>query len=158
MDHAEACKNRRYDISRQTETVEGRQATQHRVGWRRPEHNQAGPHVADQVAILAKEGVRRIETNYSEIQVQSDAVEAAKIHLQALEETELIRERLTPEFLLVKLQAQETSANAKRAEIRAIADFNISLVQLAKTLGTVLELHQVETSLLLVLDDNTISD
>ena len=113
---------------------------------------------ADQVAILAKEGVRRIETNYSEIQVQSDAVEAAKIHLQALEETELIRERLTPEFLLVKLQAQETLANAKRAEMRAIADFNISLVQLAKTLGTVLELHQVETSLPLVLDDNTISD
>jgi len=103
--------------------------------------------VADQVAILAKEGIRRIETNYSEIQVQKDAAAAARIHLQALEDSELIRERLTPEFLLVKLQAQEVLANAQRSEIRAIVDLNISLVQLAQISGTVLVLHQVSSSL-----------
>lgn len=103
--------------------------------------------VADQVAILAKEGIRRIETNYSEIPVQKDAAAAARIHLQALEDSEPIRERLTPEFLLVKLQAQEALANAQRSEIRAIVDFNISLVQLAQISGTVLELHQVSSSL-----------
>lgn len=113
---------------------------------------------ADLVAIQAKEGIRRIETNYLEIKVQNNVVEAAKIHLQALEDSELIREQLTPEFLLVKLQAQETLAHAQRAEIRAIVDFNISLVQLAKTLGTVLELHQVETSLPTVSDDNSIPE
>lgn len=113
---------------------------------------------ADLVAIQAKEGVRRIETNYSEIKVQNNVVKAAKIHLQALEDSELIREQLTPEFLLVKLQAQETLANAQRAETRAIVDFNISLVQLAKTLGTVLELHQVETSLPTVSDNNSIPE
>ena len=103
--------------------------------------------VADQVAIAAKEGVRRIGTTHSEIQLQKDAVEAAHIHLQTLIDTETIREKLTPEFLLVKLQAQETLANAQRAEIKAVADFNISLVQLARILGTVLELHQVQISL-----------
>jgi outer membrane protein TolC len=103
--------------------------------------------VADQVGMLAKEAIRRVKTNYSEIQVQKDAVEAARIHLQALEDTEPIRAQLTPEFLLVKLQAQETLAQAQRSEIRAVVDFNISLAQLAQTSGTVLELHQVSSSL-----------
>jgi outer membrane protein TolC len=103
--------------------------------------------VADQVAILAKEGIRRIETSYSEIQIQKEAAEAARIHLQALEDSEPVRERLTPEFLFLKLQAQEALANAQRSEIRAIVDFNVSLVQLAQISGSVLELHQVSTSL-----------
>ena len=103
--------------------------------------------LADQVALQAKERMRRIETNYSEIQVQKDAVEATRIHLRALEDSEAVRERLTPEFLLVKLQAQEILASAERAQIQAIVELNISLARLAQTLGTVLELHQVRTSL-----------
>ncbi|MFC1604844.1 TolC family protein [Planctomycetota bacterium] len=103
--------------------------------------------VADQVAILAKEGITRIETYYSEIQIQKEAAEAARIHLQALEDSEPIRERLTPEFLMVKLQAQEALANSQRSEIRAIVEFNVSLVQLAQISGTIMELHQVSTSL-----------
>ncbi len=103
--------------------------------------------LADQVALQAKERMRRIETNYSEIQVQKDAVEAARIHLRALEDSEAVRERLTPEFLLVKLQAQEILASAERSQIQAIVEFNVSLARLAQTLGTVLELHQVRTSL-----------
>ncbi|UCC96379.1 MAG: TolC family protein [Phycisphaerales bacterium] len=102
---------------------------------------------ADQVALLAKERIRRGQTNFSEIQIQEEAVEAARVHLQALEDSEAVRERLTPEFLLVKLQAQEVLADAQRAEIRAIVEFNVSLVRLAQALGTVLELHQVKSSL-----------
>lgn len=103
--------------------------------------------VADQVAILAKEGITKIETNYSEIQIQKEATGAARIHLQALEDSEPIRERLTPEFLFLKLQAQEALANAQRSEIRTVVDLNVSLVQLAQISGTVLELHQVSSSL-----------
>jgi outer membrane protein TolC len=110
--------------------------------------------VADQVALLAKEGITRIETNYSEIQIQKEAAKAARIHLQALEDSEPIRERLTPEFLLVKLQAQEALANSQRSEIRAIVEFNISLVQLAQISGTIMELHQVSTSLPSVSDNS----
>ena len=55
--------------------------------------------IADQVAIAAKEGLRRIETNHSEIQIQKDAVKAAQIHLQTLKDTEPVRQQLTPEFL-----------------------------------------------------------
>jgi len=112
--------------------------------------------VADQAAQLTRERARRIETNYSEIQVQKDAIEAARIYLEVLEDTETIREQLTPEFLLVKLQAQEILANAQMAEVRAIVEFNIALAELAQTLGTVLELHQVETSLPNISYDNNI--
>ncbi len=103
--------------------------------------------LADQVAILAKEKIRLIETNLAEIQIQIEAAEAARIHLQAVEDSEPVRERLTPEFLLVKLQAQAALADAQRAEIKAIADFNISLAELAQTMGTVLELRQVSPAL-----------
>jgi outer membrane protein len=103
--------------------------------------------IADQVALQAKERIRTVETNFTEIKIQEDAAQAAKMHLQAVEDSEPVRERLTPEFLLVKLQAQGALADAQRAEIKAIADFNIALAQLAQTMGTVLELHQVSTAL-----------
>ncbi len=108
--------------------------------------------LADQVAIQAKERIRLIETNREEIQIQEQAAQAARTHLQALEDSEAIREKLTPEFLLVKLQAQRTLADAQMAEIKAITDFNISLAQLAQTMGTVLELRQVSTALPIVSD------
>jgi len=103
--------------------------------------------LADQVAIQAKERIRLVQTNHAEIQIQAEAAEAARIHLQAVEDSEPVRERLTPEFLLVKLQAQAALADAQRAEIKAIADFNISMAELAQTMGTVLELRQVSTAL-----------
>ncbi len=103
--------------------------------------------LADQVAIQAKERIRLVETNHVEIQIQAEAAEAARIHLQAVEDSEPVRERLTPEFLLVKLQAQAALADAQRAETKAIADFNISMAELAQTMGTVLELRQVSTAL-----------
>jgi len=103
--------------------------------------------LADQVAIQAKERIRMIETNRAEIKIQEEAAQASRIHLQAVEDSEPIREKLTPEFLLVKLQAQGALADAQMAEIKAIADFNISLARLAQTTGTVLELRQVSTAL-----------
>jgi len=103
--------------------------------------------IADQVATQTKARTRAIKTSLAEIEVQKQAVEAATIHLRALEDSEAIREGLTPEFLLVKLQAQEILAQTQRAETNAIVEFNVSWAQLAQTTGTVLELHQVRTSI-----------
>jgi outer membrane protein TolC len=111
--------------------------------------------VADQVANAVKERVRKVRTNHTEIEIQKDAVEAAGIHLQALEESEAIRERLTPEFLLVKLQAQEALAEAQRAEARAIVGFNASIAELAQATGTVLQLNRVRAALPAVSDEAT---
>ncbi len=100
--------------------------------------------IADQAAQLTKQSARRIEADYAEIEKQKAASEAARVHLQVLEESEIIREKLTPEFLLLKLQAQEFLANAQIAEIRAVADYNIALADLSRLLGTTLELNLVE--------------
>jgi len=113
---------------------------------------------ADKVAAVVKERIRRVETNHTEIQIQKDAVEAAGTHLHALEETESVREKLTPEFLLVKLQAQEALAQAQRAEVRAIVEFNISTAELAQATGTVLKLHQVSAGSPVRSIDESISD
>lgn len=103
--------------------------------------------LADQVAVQAKERIREVETSHAQIEIQKEAANAAQIHLQTLEEVEQVRERLTPEFLLVKLQAQQTLAEAQRAEIEAIVGFNISTAQLAQITGTVLELHPADRAI-----------
>ncbi len=103
--------------------------------------------LADQVALQTKERIRQIETSFIEIQIQKDATNAARIHLEALDEAELVRQKLTPEFLLVKLQAQQTLAEAERAVIGAIANLNISTAHLAQITGTTLELRSVESAL-----------
>ncbi len=97
--------------------------------------------VSDQVANLVKEKIRAAETAHKEIRVQQDAVSAAQIHLQSLEDIEKVRKKLTPEFLLVKIQAQESVADAQKAEIKAVSDYNIALTQLAQATGTVLDMR-----------------
>lgn len=100
--------------------------------------------LADQVAVQAKERLRRVETSFSEILVQQQAVQAASTQLQAIADSEPVRDRLTPEFLLVKLQAQESLAEAMRAQERATAEHAIALAELAQTTGTVLTLHPIQ--------------
>lgn len=102
---------------------------------------------ADQVAILVKESIRRIRSNLEQFNVQKQAVEAAQIHLKTLDEVEQIRQQLTPEFLLVKLQAQETHAQARMAEIAALVELNVAVAGLAQATGTTLDLKMVESSL-----------
>ncbi len=103
--------------------------------------------VADQVAVQVRERLRKVETNLAEIKVQKGAVEEGRVYLQTLEDSEVIRERLTAEFLLVKLQAQETLAQSERAENAALSEFNIALAELAEATGTVLELHRIEKAI-----------
>ena len=107
---------------------------------------------ADQTAVEVKERMRRVRTSYEQVGIQRAAVEAARGHLETLEAAEQIRERLTPEFLLVKLQAQETYAQARRAEVAAVTDLNVALAELARTTGTVLGMRAVESSLDSVLE------
>ncbi len=97
--------------------------------------------ISDRVASLVKDRIRSAETAHEEIQIQKEAVSAATIHLQSLEDIEEVRKSLTPEFLLAKIQAQDLLANAQKAEIKAVVDYNISLTQLLQAAGTVLNLR-----------------
>jgi outer membrane protein len=102
---------------------------------------------ADQIAVRVKEKARKAQTTLEQVSVQKDAAQAAQAQLGALDQSEPIREKLTPEYLMVKLQAQDTYAQTRRAEINALTEFNISLVELARMTGTVLQLQQVDAAL-----------
>jgi outer membrane protein len=100
--------------------------------------------LADQVAVQARQRAHKVQTSFDEIQIQQQAVEAASSQLQAIADSEPVRDKLTPEFLLVKLQAQESLAEAMRAHAAAVADYNVALAELAQTTGSILTLHPVE--------------
>jgi len=104
--------------------------------------------VSDKIMTLVKERIRLADTAHREITVQRDAVNAARIYLQSLEDIETIRKKLTPEFLLAKIQAQEAMANAQKAEIATIVQYNIALTRLAQATGTVLDMQSVKPALL----------
>jgi len=102
---------------------------------------------ADNIAVAVNERIRQIRTAYQELQAQRAAVRASQAQLQGLEDIEQIRGRLTPEFLSVKLQAQEALANAELAQLRAIIEYNAAQADLARATGTVLQMHRVQLAL-----------
>jgi outer membrane protein TolC len=102
---------------------------------------------ADLVAQDVREKVRRVKSAYQEMLAQQASVAAAKIQLQALEDTERIRGRLTPEFLQIKLQAQEAVSQAQRAELQSLIEYNMTLAELDRATGTVLQVQCVHIAL-----------
>jgi len=106
--------------------------------------------MADKVAVAVREAVREIRTTFDEMNAQAAAVKASQLQLKALDVLEKKTERLTPEFLQVKLQTQESVARAQRAEIQARVSYHNALVQLTRITGTTLQLHNIR----LAVDDS----
>lgn len=109
---------------------------------------------ADMVALNVRERVRQVNTSYQEMQAEAAAVVAARNELDALEATEQLRQ-LSPEFLQVKLSAQERLANAQRQELAAMVAYNTAISDLARATGTTLEMHGVQLAMPVVLGDAT---
>jgi outer membrane protein TolC len=102
---------------------------------------------SDQIANEVHVALRAVETNYEVMDVEREAIDAAREHLSTLDAAEAIMDRLTPEFLLVKLQAQEALAQAQRREVSAIVDYVVSLVRLSNATGTVLRASPIDNAL-----------
>ncbi len=102
---------------------------------------------ADQIAVSIQERIRQIGASYDQIVAQHAAVKASEAQLSAIEVTERVRARLTPEFLQLKLQVQQTLASSQQAELQAMVDYNNALADLARITGTVLDQHRVEISM-----------
>jgi len=111
---------------------------------------------ADIVAQDVRNKIRRIVTAYKEMTAQSAAVVAARDWLDALEASEQLQ-RMSPEFLNVKLQAQETLALSARKELASLIAYNSALTDLARATGTVLELHGVQIAMPSVLAEGETS-
>ena len=99
--------------------------------------------VADTIALNVREVIRRIGTSYDELRAQQEAVVAGAKHLKALDALEE-KQALTPEFLQVKLQAQETLASSAMAVAQALTEFNSALAQLAQITGTTLQANSIK--------------
>ncbi|MBS3735053.1 MAG: TolC family protein [Phycisphaerae bacterium] len=102
---------------------------------------------ADRLAVRVRERLRAAETARRRVSVQQAAVHSAEVQLQAIEDTEKVRGALTPEFILVKLQAQETLADARRRVLQARQDYNVALAELARETGTIADFSAVNVAL-----------
>ncbi len=100
--------------------------------------------IADLIAVSVKEAIRQILTSFEEMEVQEVAVMASQMQLDALNVLEKNTERLTPEFLQVKLQAQAQLALAKRGRIRARVGYNNALAELTQVTGTTLRSYGIK--------------
>ena len=102
---------------------------------------------ADQIALSIRDRIRQIGSSHDQIIAQHAAVKASEAHLSALDVTEKVRARLTPEFLDLKLRVQQMIARNQQAELQAMVDYNNALADLARITGTILDQHRVEISM-----------
>lgn len=105
------------------------------------------------VIIDVKSALRDVVTNYELVdQTRAFRVAQAENWRTTLVEEET-RGRLTPEFLNLEFQRQETLATARRQELIAMADYERSLAALWAAMGTGLERSGIEVELLEPGDD-----
>jgi outer membrane protein TolC len=105
---------------------------------------------ADKVAQQVRERARQVRTSYEGMLAQRESVASIRGELDALTAAEELR-RLSPEFLQVKLSAQQSLAVAELAEVAATVNYNNAIADLAKATGTVLELQGVELAMPVVI-------
>ncbi|MBC8201494.1 MAG: TolC family protein [Planctomycetes bacterium] len=96
-----------------------------------------------QATIDIKQSLRNIVTNASLMRANKDYRIAQTENLRALLVEEETMAGLTPTFLNLKLQTQSGLASARTAEITAVINYNKSIAQLYKAMGTTTQKHQV---------------
>ena len=96
------------------------------------------------VVLDVKAALRDVVTNYELIQATRSFRIAQAENLRALEVEEDTLAGLTPEFLNLKFQRQDTLAAARRQEIQAMANYEQSLASLYRAMGTGLTMHDID--------------
>jgi outer membrane protein TolC len=96
-----------------------------------------------QATIDIKKALRDIVTNASLMRANKDYRIAQTENLRALMVEEETMAGLTPTFLNLKLQTQSGLASARTAEISSVINYNKSIAELYKAMGTTTQKHQV---------------
>lgn len=99
---------------------------------------------ADGVSQTVRDRIHLVRRHWQAIPLARAALNAARVELQGLEDIERIRGKLTPEFLQLKLRAQEAVAAGELVEIDAVRFYNFSLVDLYTATGTILKIQGVQ--------------
>ncbi len=96
-----------------------------------------------QLSLEIKNAVRAVQTDYKRVQAYGVARELAEKKLEA--EEKKLKVGLTTNYVV--LQHQRDLADARSAELRAIIDYNLSLAQLDRAMGTSLEKKNIKFSI-----------
>ena len=100
--------------------------------------------VVQSVVVDVKAALRDVIANYELIQASRSFRVAQAENLRALLVEEETLAGLTPEFLNLKFQRQETLAAAQREEVRALANYNKSVAALYRAMGVSLAMNRIE--------------
>lgn len=97
---------------------------------------------AQSIVLDVKLNLRDVLTSYQEIQARVRSRVAAANQLEAFIQREKIVP-LTPDFLNLKLQAQQTLEQAELAEIASVIGYNLAITKLEQAKGTLLEYNRI---------------
>lgn len=132
LDFEQPIGNRVAEANYRARTLERLRAT---VGYRR---------IVQDVVLSVKRSLRDVATNYQLIEQSRSARLAATENLRTLEVQKKTIQALSPEFLNLEFQRQESLALAELEEIAALANYNIALADLYASTGTALERNQIK--------------
>jgi outer membrane protein TolC len=99
--------------------------------------------VADQVVLDVNTAVRTLAVDWDNVPPALDAVVAADANLRALQER---TNEVSPAFLETELSGVEQLANTRANLLRVIIDYNIAIVALEASKGTLLRYNNVVAS------------
>lgn len=105
-----------------------------------------------QVVLDVKDALRDVLTNYELIQATRSFRVAQAENLRALRVREALV-GLTPEFLNLVFQRQETLALARQQEMLALVNFDQALARLYRALGTGMRMHGIAFEPFLAVDE-----
>ena len=135
-----------YRIGLQLEIPIGNRAARaaYRRSWlQRQQAIDAYASLVSKVALEVKQAQREVQTSWDEMVATRQARFAQSDALLALQQREDNGEALTPTFVQLKLDTQANLANAQRAESAAITNYNLAIVNLERTKGTLLRYNNI---------------
>jgi len=101
---------------------------------------------AQKIILDVRTELREMLTTYQEVQARVSSRKAAGDELLAIQARQEVGERLTPEFLQLRLDAQQRRANAELEELQSMINYNVAIVRLEVSKGTLLEYNRVSLS------------
>ena len=87
--------------------------------------------------------LREVNTSYDEIVERRNASYLAADSLRAIQQRREAQEALTPVFVQLELDSQQTLANARAEEEQAISRYNIAISRLERAKGTLLRYNNI---------------
>lgn len=135
-----------YRIGLQLEIPIGNRAARsaYRRSWlQRQQAIDAYASLVSKVSLEVKQAQREVQTSWDEMVATRQARFAQGDALLALQQREDNGEALTPTFVQLKLDTQANLANAQRAESDALTNYNLAIVNLERTKGTLLRYNNI---------------